>query len=452
MRALQVLLGPLLPALVVFTTAGTLTPAVAAPMVITISETGGVPISPYLYGINYDWNQVPIAEFSSFATAMAQTAHYTLARYPAGWNAEKYNWGDNTESGKRLPALPGIDPATFLSSVPAASFITPSARAIADPGAIPQVVATSAQLVAKYGNTVAYWEIGNEWWLQSGAKKNPAKLQQNLQNYAALLAAVVPVLKSKNASIKIFATVDWMMPGDVATLRQLTGPAWAQIDGISVHPYCGTADPQRDCSALPEKLAAIRAAAGKQTLYASEWAVAKKLSTDDFGIRNASYTIAALQDLAFSGVGYGAYWPPVKVLPSLAFTSADYRTPFATGLAFGWMSQYYEGTALHTGGPLAAVAARDGATTTVIIPSGNLGSQTVQIALSGTGLSKIVSASVMYSAAPDDEKKASRIAVIVPLPASITTGADGSSFAQFTVDPGTANRGSQFEIVRVTLG
>lgn len=425
--------------------------AMASPAVITISESGGAPISHYLYGVNYDWNEVPEAEFGNFATAISQVAHVTLVRYPGGWNAENYNWMRNTESGKKAPASPGVPPATLLGAVPMASFITPSEKAISNPEKINHFVKLTAQLVAQYGGAVPVWEIGNEWWLQSGARQSREKCLQNLQNYAELLAAVVPAIKAENPSVKVFATVDWTQPDDIATLRQLTGPAWSQIDGISVHSYCGTTDPDHLCGDLPAKLALVRASAGKQLLYASEWAVAKQMSGDDYGIKNANYTIAALQDLAFAGVTYAAYWPPIKELPALAFVSADYGTPFATGIAFGWMSQYYEGTALRASGPLPALAARDGISTTVIVASEDTRTQTVQIDLAGTGLTKVISAQVMSSAQPDDPQ-ASRLVNIASLPTAMTTGADGSPCVQFIVNPGTPGRGSEYEIVRVTLG
>ena len=432
--------------------AGGLRSAIAGPLTITISAVGGVAISPYLYGINYDWDKVPQSEFQSFAANLARVSHYTLVRYPGGWNAESYNWNNNIESGKRAPQQAGVSPSVLLGSVPAASFITPSERAISDPGKINHVVKQSVRLVTEYAGTVHYWEIGNEWWLQTGAKKDPNKREANLQNYATLLAAVVPAMKSANPSIEIFATVDWTNLSDISTLRNLTGPAvWAQIDGISVHPYCGTTAPDRLCSSLPTQLAAVRAASGKNIIYASEWAVAKQLSSNDYGIKNAGYTVTAIQDLAFSGVTLGAYWPPVKVLPTLAFVSADYATPFATGLVFGWMAQYYEGTALHTGGPLPAVAANNGNSTTVIVVGGDDPSQNVQVALAGTQLHRVISASVMFSAAPDDPQN-SRLVTIVPLPTSIITNADGSSYVQFMLNPGTPGRGNSFEIARVTLG
>jgi hypothetical protein len=425
--------------------------ASAQPAIITISEASGVPISSGLYGINYDWNVVPAEEFPAFAAAMAQVAHYKLARFPGGWNAEHYNWSDNTETWKKAPDQPGVAPGVFIAAVPHTSFITPSETAIADPAQGPATVEQTLGLVSSYGDSVRDWEIGNEWWLQNGAAKSADKRELNLRNYAALLKAVVPAMKAENPDITIFATADWTNPQDIVTLRQLTGAAaWSRIDGISVHAYCGTVNPGRLCSAIPGMLAQVRAASGKKLIYVSEWAVAERLSADDYGIKNAGDTIEAIQQFAFANVAAGAYWPPVKTLPAIAFISAGYTTPFATGIAFGWMATYYQGMALHTAGPLPAVAARDGGSTTVIIPTETNGTQNVWIALAGTGLHQVLSAEVMYSAQPDDPK-AGRLVTIANLPIEMVTDPNGRPYVAMTLNPGTAGRGKGFEIARVTI-
>ncbi len=426
-------------------------PALAQSAIITVSDAGGVPISPLLYGVNYVWDKVPAEEFPAFWGAMQSVAHAGLARYLGGWGAESYDWSANLETGKLGGTEPGLGPDNFIASVPAASFITPSASAVADPAEIPQTAALTAQLVARYGGRVRYWEVGNEWWLQKGARRHADRRDANLQGYAALLAAVVPAMKAANPSIVIFATLDWRAPEDAAALRQMVGPAWAQIDGISVHTYCGTTDPQRLCASLPAAMAAIRVASGKSMIYASEWSASKRMNPDDFGIRNATLTIETLQDMAFAGINLAAYWPPVKVLPDLAFTSADFGQPFATGIAFGWMSRYYEGTALRTGGDMPAVAARDGSAVTVIVPSGDAGTQSVTLRLGGLGLHGVAQAQILYVAAPDDANgTGGRDAYVAPLPTQVSGGPDNLTVS-FIVNPGGPGRGGDFEIARVTL-
>jgi hypothetical protein len=342
--------------------------------------------------------------------------------------------------------VPGEAPAGFLAAVPAASFTTPSALAIADPGEIGDTVRQSVALASHYGGQVKYWEIGNEWWLQGGARQSAAKRQSNLAGYARLLAAVAPAMKAADPSIKIFAMADWAAPGEVTRLRQLTGAAWTDVDGISLHTYCGSLDPQRRCNQLPAGMDAVRAASGKNLIYASEWAAVRGMNPDDDGIRNAGLTVCALGDMAFARINLAAYWPPVKLVPALTFIAPNYRTAYATGVAFGWMATYYEGQALATGGDMTALAARDGGDVNVIVPSGDSGPVHVRILMDGTGLHAAVDASVLYAGSADSD----RVAYTALLPVTMEQD-DGRTYAAFDLDPGGSRRGAAFEIARVTL-
>jgi hypothetical protein len=422
-----------------------------APVVeITLSMTSVGDISPLLYGVNYDWDRVPAAQFQQFAAAMREVAHCTLVRFPAGWNAEWYDWTTNRLTGGRhYAAEPGVDPETLLSLVPEATFITPSAEAIRNPAARADVVERSAALVRRYADRVRLWEIGNEWWLQNEAANDPALREHHLRAYSALIAAAAPAMKAANPHTQIYVTGDWQRPQEFETLRVLSGSAWSAVDGISIHSYCGPAVEERRCGRIVDSAAAIRSVTGKKAIYDSEWSVAKRLSQEDYGIRNASETILAIQDLAFAQVTAAAYWPVVKVLPALAFASGNYRRSFATGMAFGWMSQYYRGEALRTQGALAAVAAKNDAGVTIFVPARGDGPRRVRISLAGTGLRRVVSAEVMYSQYPDDPQL-SRDVSIAPLPVS-THGADGQSWLEFMVNPGTPGRGVGWEIARLTL-
>jgi hypothetical protein len=416
-------------------------PAPAQSAVITVSDAGGVPISPLLYGVNYVWDKVPAEEFPAFWGAMQSVAHAGLARYLGGWGAESYDWSANLETGKLGGTEPGLGPDNFIASVPAASFVTPSASAVADPAEIPQTAALTAQLVARYGGRVRYWEVGNEWWLQKGARKHAARRDANLRGYAALLAAVAPAMKAANPSIVIFATLDWQAPEDATALRQMVGPAWAQIDGISVHTYCGTTDPQRLCASLPAAMAAIRVASGKSMIYASEWSASRGMNVDDEGIGNADLTVEALGDMALAGINLGAYWPPVKIVPALAMVSDDYQDAYPTGIAFGWMAKYYEGEALHTSGSVAAVAARHGGAITVIVPSW-AATGAVRVYFQSFVPHNVVSAEVL--------SETQGISALSPLPVSIGESG-GRGYVTFDVNPGTPGRGSGYEIARVTV-
>ena len=194
----------------------------------------------------------------------------------------------------------------------------------------------------------------------------------------------------------------------------------------------------------------IKAVTEKQKIYDSEWAVVKRLSGDDYGIRNANETVLAIQDIALSHIAAATYWPTVKSVPELNFVSEDFRQPFATGVVFGWMSQYYRGQALRTGGDLVAAVAKSSGGVTVLVPSRSIGPRTVRILLTGTGLSRVVSAEVMYSERPDEPSE-SRLVSISPLPTQIRRGGGGKGWVEFAMNPGTPGRGSNWEIARVTL-
>jgi hypothetical protein len=196
-------------------------------------------------------------------------------------------------------------------------------------------------------------------------------------------------------------------------------------------------------------LDAVRRATAKKNVYASEWAAVLRQNVDDFGMRNATLTVDALRRLAEAGVTLGAYWPPVKNVPALAFASGNYRRDFATGLAFGWMATNYRGLALPTSGDLTAAVARDGAIVRAVVPAGDSGPRTVRLALTGTGLTRVVEAEVMFSPTPNDRRR-SRNARVVPLPTRVVR-AGGETYAEFWLNPGTPGRGSALEIARLAF-
>jgi hypothetical protein len=432
---------------------------------ITLQAQSTGTIDPGIYGVNYVWHLVPASDFPRFATLMHDPVGATLVRYPGGWAAESYDWDTNTynptgpEAHSALPDLdgealanaPGVDPETFLSQFPAASFVTPSAPAIRNPAEIPSVTDTAVRLVHRYGQRVKLWEIGNEWWLQRGAKHDAANRSENLQRYAALVAAAAPAMKAANPNIELYVTGEWTQPDDFATLRKLVGArAWAAVDGLSIHPYCGDSDPDTLCSLLPERVGRIRALTGKDPIFASEWALGTKVTKDDYGIRNANLMVTAFRTLAQARIQSATYWPPVRAVPEIALLSRDYDRAFATGMLFGWMSRYYRGVALATSGPLASAAARSDDGTTIFVATGDSHSRKLEIPLGGTGLDQVVSAEVMFSDQPNDPNR-SRFAKIRTLPTRIATGPDGARLVECDLNPGSPGRGAGAEILRITL-
>lgn len=431
---------------------------------IKVSPASIGSIDPAIYGVNYVWHLVPASDFPRFTKLMRDNVSATLVRYPGGWAAESYDWAHNRygvgpDTFTALPELdeetlaqnPGVDPETFLASAPDASFVTPSAPAIRDPAEIAATADISARLVGLYGHRVKLWEIGNEWWLQRGAKHDPATRAENLERYAALVALAAPAMKAANPSIELYITGEWTHPEDFSTLRQLVGEqAWRAIDGSSIHPYCGNADPDTLCSLIPSRAERIRALTGKDAIFASEWSLGPKVSTDDYGIRNANMMVTALRTLVQARIRAAAYWPAVRGVPEIALVSRNYDRALATGMLFSWMARYYRGTALATSGPLPSAAARSGAGTSVFVATMGGRYRKIQIPLEGTGLSRVISAEVMFSDNPDDPNL-SRFAKIRTLPTQSRTGPGGATVVECEINPGPPGRGASWEIIRVTL-
>ncbi len=462
---------------------------------VTLSMAPGPAISPHIYGINYEWNLVPAAEFAAWAEAMNTDIHYALVRYPSGWNAEHYIWGQNEEdawstsdgncydpaagSGAAAGSVrrqaagaspcphrsPGASPETVLGAAPLVSFVIPS-RAYDTSGLqsdLAGTVATARTLVAQYGARVPIWEIGNEWWNQGNAHASAGDRAAILARYAQLVAAVAPAMKSIDPSIQIYATVDWQTPQDVAAVRQAVGAsAWAAVDGISIHAYCGArpiVKASKDlgdyaCSDIPSTVAQIRTLSGKTAIYDSEWENGVNRNTDDYGIRNATLTLFTVQDMAHAGIQAAAYWPGTDfgTQTTLVESAGWHFAPTATGVLFGWMSQYYEGHVLTTGGTLPAAAALNGnGDVTLFVPSVQDGPVEVAISLAGTLLTRVVSAQVLSVASPDNPgSSASRVPYISALPVTMSQGSDGP-MADVALNPGTSGRGSGWEIARITF-
>ncbi len=423
------------------------------PAHLMVAAAPAIPVDPRLFGVNYVWHLVPASVFAAFTAAMRGPVGATLMRYPGGWAAERYDWASNTESelsDSQAAHGPGVDPATFLAVAPSASFVTPSVPAIRDPAQVEPVVQLSASLVQRFAGRVGLWEIGNEWWLQRGAKHDPAVRAQNLTAYAALVARVAPAMRAAAPGARIYATVEWTHPEDVTMLRGLVGPVgWAAIDGLSIHPYCGTLEAETLCSLLPERARQIRAAAGHPGLYASEWSLGPRVTADDYGIRNANQMVGVFALLAEARLDAAAYWPPVRAVPGTALLSADCATVFATGALFGWMARSLQGAMLTASGDLPASVASQGGRLSLVVPSMGDGPRTVTIDLPGQHVGRIVEAEVMHAADTADPDL-SRLVGTTTLPATLQHEPAGPRLS-FTLNPGTVGRGNGWEIARVVL-
>ncbi len=463
---------------------------------ITLSMQPQTAISPLIYGANYVWTTTPISQFPAWINQMTgyagqPSAPASFFRYPGGIDGESYDWSNNSMyPGTGAPGYtePGEPPDEFLDYVQplavgmatrAASFVL-STRNVIDtytpvqiPALISQQIETYLSVIGLYQSNVRYWEIGNEWWLQNGAANNTAPLSTNAQlttnlaRYAQLVAAAAPQIKAQYPNVKIYATADWTTAGLAAAndefvqLRKLVGPAaWALIDGISIHVYCGTTVTTSLCASIPAQIAAIKQDTGKSDIFASEWDVTQDQAVNDFGIQNASATVSVLQGMAAAGVDEATYWPSIGFAPGIALTTGTNLTP--TGMLFRAMSLLYEGEAIPTqvtdvsgpAGQTVAVAAENNTGgrkgVAVIIPSNGDGLETINVSLAGTGLTTVSSSSVLYAQYPNSGTNATT-AYMVPLSTTILQQANGSLAAQFVLNPGTKGRGSNWEIALLEL-
>ena len=208
---------------------------------VVIDDSSRVPINRHIYGVNNSWREIDGEEFPLFVSSLAKYTHFSLMRFPGGWEAEHYDWRTNSTPGwRKNPAVPGASVEDVLSSVPNTSFVLPTQDVMMGRTDVADLVQEARQLVQQYGSRVQSWEIGNEWWLQNGAKKNPRRREAMLRKYSQVVAELAPVLKAANDQIVVYATMDWTNPSEVIALRRYVGvDAWRSVDGISIHPYCG---------------------------------------------------------------------------------------------------------------------------------------------------------------------------------------------------------------------
>jgi hypothetical protein len=464
---------------------------------IKISMLPVANISPLLYGVAYDWDVNPGQTFGQWQQAMQNVAHYKMAQFGGGWNAEHYEWGKNQcppycESNScydptKQPA--GVDPSVFVAMVPEAQFIIPDSPVVKEDDsekrktAVIGVTRTARSIVASYSHgikPVRNFIIGNEWWIERGALNSSETTAKNLSRYAELLSSVVPAMKQVNPSIQIYALADWLNPEEYTQIRAQVGEAvWQQLDGVAIHAYLQTVSGEGKhkhvtSAQLVNQVDKVRRYSGKDVVFDPQWSLTPApdggKAPPAFGIQNANQLVLALQQMAFARI-YGAMiWPAVGYVDEIDFFDAKYRNgepfggnfafPHASGILFGWMSQYYEGQALSTSGDMPAAAALQNRMdtlqgsmhpqVTIIVPSLSQGLVRVQIPLAETPLRQAVSAEVMYSDNPGD-KNLSRFVKVVTLPTFITSDPQGKPTLNFYLNPGGAKRGTSAEIARVTL-
>lgn len=399
------------------------------------------PISGRLFGVNYDWNYVPASRYSQYVEAMRGLSHVTVQRFPSGWNAEHYDWNTNTETPWRKSSIQvGASADQVISTSPTTTLITPSKEAISRQDGISTDVEQTLAIVRRFKRRVQVYEIGNEWWLQAGARNDDAIRADNLRHYAQLVAAVVPRILQVDPAAQIYAGVDRRRSQDAAEIREIVGErTWSLVKGVSIHIYCGDDDAEYRCSDIPAEVASIKQSSGKSSVYVSEWNIAPRYTQHRAGLSHATDVGLAIGGMARSGVDLAAYWPPAVIMPNLALVRDDFKTPEANGMLFGWLAEGFRGTMLETTGDLPALAAGSDGAVNLFVFSHDEKPHVVTVdipaALRGGG----ASARVM-SAASADGRGTPKVSAL-PLDASA-----GSDSLTFTLNPGSPDRGSGWEI------
>jgi hypothetical protein len=375
--------------------------------VVTIDTDKSYPINRDIFGVNNMWNIVSKDEFPDFITGLREKAGATLFRFPGGWESEWLDWQSNTAPGwKKAPDQPGASVENVLASGLKPTFVVATREAMTDPKQLDSTVERAVALVSKYSNRVTIWEIGNEWWLQDGARKSAGRRSGALQNYAAIIRAMAPQMKKTAPGIKIFINGDWTKPQEFAQLKQLVGETgWAAVDGISIHPYCGDRSDAPLCLNIGAQASAIRASSGKSSIYASEWATARAYSTTKTSLGQGNLLVAALSEMARGHIDAAAYWPAARIIPRLALLNANFRRQTALGAVFQAAAKNFRGRGFETDGSLPLLAASPSPDKMIIIvPSMSPGGRTVKIQLKGAksgGWTLKSSAAIISSKGPN---------------------------------------------------
>ena len=474
----------------------------AKEVTLRLAGTPGPKISPLIYGVNNNWGTVSAQMFPSWNKAAQKYSHFRLIHYPGGWFSEHYNWFDDTEGAwtqfetGTAGFNPGVGPDALLSQVSRADFVLPTRDAIFanDDEAREKIIAgklvpMAIFVVKKYSpKGVTMFDIGNEWWIMRGGlnpnnANSKAVTAIDLKRYAQVVKALVPAMKAAarqvGTNIEIFASADWQDVTQYKSLRDAVGETvWSQLDGISMHTYCdrhgdGSLD-KCACDNIPAIADQARALTGKDKVFDSQWLVAAGATSlnaslglktpQDYGIKNASQLVLAIQDIAFARMCAAIVWPVTDYVHNLNFMkTTDYSQPYAPGIVFGWMSSYYEGECLNITGDMPAVAAKLDDYINIIVPSAPMDTSSVtsetscvhvRIPLKESGASQVVSAEVMYSTAPDvsdmNQPNNSSVVTVVELPTYVTKEND-QLVLNFTLNPGTQNRGKSCEIARISI-
>jgi hypothetical protein len=478
--------------------------AVVANTLVTADALSGVPINQRLYGVNNIWYYIPDTSFDAFTQSMlaaggpnATGVGMTMMRFPGGFESESYQWyGDATlgwtantvDSGYRnTPAVPGATPDHIIHNVGNGnvSFVvrTQDALKTAD---YQDWAGVAANLVGLYGNQVQDWQIGNEWYNSNGSQQSPDQYLTVVQEYGRLVGYYAPAMKKKakdlGVTIRIWVTVNWAPRGQdgnsilndltlmKAAANAVDPSGWSDdVDGLDIHPYSGIDPsstrpyPSPPLWAIPDIIATLKSASGKNLIYGSEWSADREDNDKYGGLKNAGCMVQIVGQLARSGMTQAAYWPPVfdpAYVQADTITLANYDTYAldADGQAYGWLSSYYTGSALSTtvqnsSSGVTSIAAKNsnGQIVVFVVSGASTFKETVDVQVNGASWSTIQSAEALYA-------NNSQGTIVTSGSASVNTAitankvlVNGRNAAEFTLSPGGSNRGNSFEIVKLVL-
>ena len=483
------------------------------------------PIEPKLYGVNYDWEVISQADYyntqvNSYSEALSKIAGRQpsgalggpiMQRYPAGWNAEHYNWQDNSEKtwnfNPGATAPKGATPediysgsTSYPTTFPAWLLRAHDASGAANDTDFWSGVSTDETIdsyaLAKYNGDVTkkpgtLWEIGNEWWNDSKALQQTTDTE--LAYYTKFLLHFVATAHSQAPHDGIYITGRWETADDFNYMHnqfrinnQLTD--WSYITGASIHVSCQTNNATTNpCTALPTAIANIKAAMGTPNVYVSEWHPA---ATDGaygrYGLQHATALGALFKALFEAGVNRMAYWATGEdpqsaklgavpegtgLLSGAQYTSnVNAWTPQAAGKTFDWLQTYFQGSAYaNTVHPATNTSQRmfalvgDGAVggqINVIIFTADTSVHNVQLHIPNglNGISNtpsVVASKVMYGdangyASTDNKLQTPFVGGSVGQ-VTATRPQAGETVFNFTLNPGGAGRGSAWEIAYLQI-
>jgi hypothetical protein len=518
---------------------------------ITVNANLQTAISAKMFGANNIWYYVQGSSFTNFANGL-KNAGVTGLRFPGGFESEHYIWdqsspvcntpcmaNDDDEylinpngksslyknywqnnsysaSNPNAPWSPGATPAQATAAFPGnvafavrtLDAMEANTTSVSDPNNWNAWASYAAHLVTAYGYDGQDWLIGNEWYNDayngSDAHNNPVTWA-NL--YGTALSYYVPAMKAAalaaHINIRIYASTLYEQNTSQDPAQYLTnvissaGPAWAQVDGLDVHPYSGNnpntctsggwiTDPINTVGA---DIQALINSSGKSLVFASEWSadLEDNKGSDPCnnpqvqkGLENANDMVQLFGQLAQGGVTAATYYPPVEVdmwggancqpngtCPPAENASAQdgtvtllnstSYTSDANGQAMALLSTFFRGSSLPvavTNSTVTSIAALNGTEPVIFVMGGGKASYEAEVVqVNGVNWSHVVMAKVLwYDSTNPGESLTGGAVSSSDITSSISVvPVNGQNTAQFAINPGGPGRGSSWEIVMLVL-